>query len=148
MTSSGSVETMMRASRWNNSGTVGCYFRPLSPPPVFIDNERKPEFQLCTASTEMGRQHLNYNLRHPSQALMERNSAVEYDLVSCQLQCESRFAECPFVERECLRKRLHRFYSGLIPAPLHSQLQNSIRIKWSGPSILILLYPTSTLLVA
>ena len=77
---------------------------------------------------------------------MERNSAAEYDLVSCQLQ--SRFVECPFVERECLRKRLHRFYSGLdvglIPAPLHSQLQNSIRIKWSGPSILILLYPTST----
>lgn len=53
----------------------------------------------------MGRQHLNYKLRHPSQALMEQNSAAEYDPVSCRLQYESRFAECPIVERECLRKR-------------------------------------------
>jgi hypothetical protein len=46
---------------------------------------------------------------------MERKSAAEYDPVSCQLQCESRFAECPLVGRECLRKRPTDFS--------HNQLQ-------------------------
>ena len=32
---------------------------------------------------------------------------------------------------------------GPVSVPLHNQLQNSIRIKSSGPSILISLYPTS-----